>query len=285
MDEKKSLFQKIGSFAAGKGFYVILFACFATIGVSAYMLVHGGPQSDTSGGTGVSDGTEYEAAQLPYAPAPATGYEAGAERTPQPVPPAQSTQPTPPAQSGARVDASAKDPAPATAPAAEPAPAAAPENTSAPAEAEIAGDDGAAASAPVKPLEFVRPLAGEIIFPYSIDELVYNATMGDWRVHDGIDIAGVIGTKVVSVADGEVADIVDDDLLGTTVSIDHGRGIVSRYSNLASVPAVQKGDKIAMGAVIGSIGDTALGEAGEPSHLHFSMTKDGKSVDPAEYLK
>lgn len=38
------------------------------------------------------------------------------------------------------------------------------------------------------------------------------------------------------------------------------------------------------GDVIGSLGKTAIAESGEASHLHLSMTKDGVSVDPLEYL-
>ena len=108
--------------------------------------------------------------------------------------------------------------------------------------------------------------------------------MGDWRTHDGIDIAGMIGAKVVAAADGTVTDVRNDDLLGTTVVIDHGDGLVSVYANLAKVPVVKTGDKVAMGAVIGAIGDTAIGETNETTHLHFAMTKDNLPVDPIKYL-
>ena len=37
------------------------------------------------------------------------------------------------------------------------------------------------------------------------------------------------------------------------------------------------------GAVIGAVGTTAAAESGQP-HLHFAVTKDGKAVDPNEYL-
>ena len=38
-----------------------------------------------------------------------------------------------------------------------------------------------------------------------------------------------------------------------------------------------------IGAVIGAVGTTAAAESGQP-HLHFAVTKDGKAVDPNEYL-
>ena len=39
-----------------------------------------------------------------------------------------------------------------------------------------------------------------------------------------------------------------------------------------------------IGAVIGSIGDTALCEVGQGTHLHFAVTVDGAGVDPLAYL-
>ena len=88
----------------------------------------------------------------------------------------------------------------------------------------------------------------------------------------------------MAAAKGTVAEVYEDDLLGTTVVIDHGEGLKSTYSNLAATPTVAAGDSVNMGDVIGSVGNTAIGETGEVIHLHFAMTKDGVSVDPAEYL-
>ncbi|MGE4485682.1 MAG: peptidoglycan DD-metalloendopeptidase family protein [Oscillospiraceae bacterium] len=50
------------------------------------------------------------------------------------------------------------------------------------------------------------------------------------------------------------------------------------------MPTVKIGDTVRMGTVIGAVGDTAVGETGEVAHLHFAVTLDGASVDPAEYL-
>jgi murein DD-endopeptidase MepM/ murein hydrolase activator NlpD len=144
--------------------------------------------------------------------------------------------------------------------------------------------DGKTAPAMAKQLTYVWPVVGDIAVVYSVDELIYNETMSDWRTHDGIDIAGTIGTKVIAAADGTVADVITDDLLGTTVIIDHGNGLKSVYANLAKTPVVKKGDKVAVGAVLGAIGDTAIGETNEAAHLHFAMTKDNLPADPIKYL-
>ena len=36
--------------------------------------------------------------------------------------------------------------------------------------------------------------------------------------------------------------------------------------------------------VLGSVGGTAIAESALASHLHFSMSLDGSTVDPLEYL-
>ena len=131
---------------------------------------------------------------------------------------------------------------------------------------------------------FTWPLKGEVIYDFSLEVLAYDETMGDWRTHSGLDIAAVVGTEVSAVSSGTVEQVYQDDLMGTTVMINHGDGLRSIYSNLASVPTVAEGDTISTGTVIGSVGNTALAEGERPAHLHLEMTKDGLAVDPVWYL-
>jgi len=133
-------------------------------------------------------------------------------------------------------------------------------------------------------MTFVWPLAGDVAVGYAVDTLLYDKTMGDWRAHPALDITGAIGTKVMAVADGVVKDVYNDDPLGTTVVIEHTGGLESVYANLAGTPTVKVGDKVTMGAVIGAIGDTAIGETNEVTHLHFAMTLNGAPADPGDYL-
>lgn len=131
---------------------------------------------------------------------------------------------------------------------------------------------------------YIRPVNGEIDGAYAMTELVWNPTMRDWRTHDGVDLTAALGTQVKAAAAGEVTACYEDDLYGTTVEIRHGGGLQSVYSNLAATPTVSVGDRVTAGQVIGAVGDTALGESGQVCHLHFSMRKDGESVDPGSYL-
>lgn len=131
---------------------------------------------------------------------------------------------------------------------------------------------------------FVWPVNGEVITPHAMDTLLYNKTMKDWRTHNGLDIAADVGTTVMAIAGGTVTDLYQDDCYGTTVVIEHRDGISSSYSNLAEVPAVSIGDTLAVGDIIGSVGKTALWEAGEQPHLHLSVTTNGECADPVALL-
>ena len=131
---------------------------------------------------------------------------------------------------------------------------------------------------------FYWPLSGRVERPFSSEALSYDRTMADWRTHEGLDIAAGLGTRVCAAADGSVEQVYTDERYGVTVVLYHGGGLRSISANLAAAPTVQAGDEVRVGDVIGAVGDTALMEQGDVSHLHFSMTLDGQPVDPADYL-
>jgi len=132
--------------------------------------------------------------------------------------------------------------------------------------------------------KFVMPVLGKITFDYAMDKLVYSKTLEDWRTHSGIDIAADRGTPVKAVAKGVVSEVKNDPRFGVTIIIEHSNGIKTVYSNLASAEMVHPNQKIEQGEIIGSVGDTAIFESAEQSHLHFEVLKDNEPVDPKKYL-
>ena len=127
-------------------------------------------------------------------------------------------------------------------------------------------------------------MKGEIVAGFSVEALAYNETMGDWRTHNGLDIAADRGAQVLAAAAGTVSALYQDDLMGTVVEVDHGQGLVSQYANLAATPTVKVGDAVSTGTIIGSVGGTAALESGLASHIHYALLKEGCPVDPADYL-
>jgi murein DD-endopeptidase MepM/ murein hydrolase activator NlpD len=83
---------------------------------------------------------------------------------------------------------------------------------------------------------------------------------------------------------GTVERVYDDEYLGTTVILRHEGGYETRYCNLTAMPTVKVGDSVKAGDVIGAVGDTAILEAEDKPHLHFQLRKDGKAIDPSDFL-
>lgn len=136
-----------------------------------------------------------------------------------------------------------------------------------------------------EPKLVVSPLNGTVLTVFAVDELVYNETFEDWRTHDGIDISATAGTTVLAASSGTVLSVKQDDMMGTTVVIDHGNGYQTTYANLQSQPTVEAGDDVSAGQIIGAVGTTAAAESAQGPHLHFSVAKDGDAVDPNVYLE
>ena len=132
---------------------------------------------------------------------------------------------------------------------------------------------------------FIKPVDGEIIRNFSIDSLVYSQTLKEWVVHTGIDIKAEKKTIVKASADGEVKLIKEDPRYGLTVVIEHVNGYESIYSNLLTAEFVNEGETIKQGQTIGTIGDTAVFEILDESHLHFEILKDGEYLNPNKYIE
>ena len=133
-------------------------------------------------------------------------------------------------------------------------------------------------------MKTAAPVAGETVAEFAVDCLGYNETTRDWRTHHGVDIAAEAGTTVCAAADGTVYSVYEDESLGTTVVITHDGGYTTKYASLAEEVSVEPGSTVTMGQAIGTVGNTALLENSLAPHVHFSVTCNGTSVDPQEFL-
>ena len=133
--------------------------------------------------------------------------------------------------------------------------------------------------------QVISPLDGTTVTVFSTTELMYDETMADWRTHNGLDIQAAEGDSVKTAADGTVLSVKDDELMGTTVVIEHADGYTTQYSSLMAEPPVSEGQQVSAGDIIGCVGTTAAAESSMGAHLHFSVSKDGQIIDPGEYVK
>ena len=135
-------------------------------------------------------------------------------------------------------------------------------------------------------LNFIQPVEGEILKTFSGEELVYSETMNDYRTHTGIDIISSDSAPVYSSESGKITDIQKHPLWGNCITVDHENDYTTCYKNLSdSLPeGIEVGSYVSKGGLLGSVGSTALVEAGEQPHIHFEMYVNGEPVDPIEYL-
>ena len=132
--------------------------------------------------------------------------------------------------------------------------------------------------------QVVSPLDGTTVTVFSMTELLYDTTMADWRTHDGIDVQAEEGAAVKTAAGGTVQSVTDDELMGTTVVINHEGGYSTRYSSLQKDVPVTAGQQVVAGEVIGRVGTTSAAESQMGPHLHFSVSRDGAVIDPRDYV-
>lgn len=246
----------------GPGFYIALLLCLTIAGVSGYMILFGGSN------TADPSLTEPDHTVL------ATPPSSGSSPAEPDLGPAQDTLAQAPMPTEYEVGGPPKTediPAdPPEMPEVEVAPAMEVDTT--PVEAE-------------PPQLVVHPLRGEVLAAFSVDALAYDKTMGDWRTHDGKDIAAAAGTQVMAASAGTVLSVTSDPLMGTTVTLSHKGGYQTIYSNLQAQPNVSAGDTVSAGQVIGAVGTTAIAESALGPHLHFAVTQDGDAVDPDTFLQ
>lgn len=124
-----------------------------------------------------------------------------------------------------------------------------------------------------------------VINPYSGGELVKSETLGVWKTHDGVDLAADLGTAVSSIMKGTVTEVKNDPLWGICVTIDHGDGAVGYYCGLDENVNVKTGQTVAMGEIIGKVGNTADAECKLAPHLHLAVTVAGAYTDPIKFIE
>lgn len=136
-----------------------------------------------------------------------------------------------------------------------------------------------------KELKFSVPLKGDISKDYADTNLVYSETLKEWTTHYGIDIKADKGSAVAASEAGTVKSIKDDPRYGLSVTIEHGSGYETVYSNLLSAEFVSEGKTVKKGQTIGTVGSSAAFEVTDEPHLHFEMILNGNNVNPTTYWK
>lgn len=99
--------------------------------------------------------------------------------------------------------------------------------------------------------------------------------------HTGTDMACPTGTPILASMSGKVTTTGINRVYGNYVIIDHGNGYQTLYAHMSKIIAT-KGQWVSQGTRIGLVGSTGYSTG---PHLHFTVYKNGKLVDPLSVLK
>lgn len=100
--------------------------------------------------------------------------------------------------------------------------------------------------------------------------------------NSGVDYSKSTSFDVVSILDGTVINVKEDNILGTTVEIRHNNELISIYQSLSNV-TVKKDDTVLQGQIIGKSGTNNINKELK-EHLHFELYYKGMVVNPEEYF-
>lgn len=100
--------------------------------------------------------------------------------------------------------------------------------------------------------------------------------------NSGVDYSKSTSFDVVSILDGTVINVKEDNILGTTVEIRHNNELISIYQSLSNI-TVKKDDTVLQGQIIGKSGTNNINKELK-EHLHFELYYKGMVVNPEEYF-
>ena len=103
---------------------------------------------------------------------------------------------------------------------------------------------------------------------------------GHRRMHNGLDMAGPMGTPIYATADGIVGRAQWVNGYGNFIEVNHGGGMQTRFGHLSQL-LVQQGARVEKGQLIGRMGSTGRSTG---SHLHYEVRIDGRPVNPTPFL-
>ena len=116
----------------------------------------------------------------------------------------------------------------------------------------------------------------------SVQEKSLNVRDNTYYQNTGIDYTADEIFDVVTILNGEVINVKEDDQVGKTVEIKHQNGIISIYQSLSEI-AVNKGDIVYQGQLIGKSGTNLIDEE-LGNHLHLEILENGNPVNPTNYI-
>jgi murein DD-endopeptidase MepM/ murein hydrolase activator NlpD len=140
-------------------------------------------------------------------------------------------------------------------------------------------------SPPPPSISFVMPLDEiDIAQEASLTKLVYNPTLKEWRTVNGVIFKAQDGVNIKAVAQGVVTKVDDTLLQGTVITIDHGNDMTSTYMSLKEEAAVEVGQTVEAGQVLGQASNRLKQYQHFEDQLYLEMREANSLIDPMTLL-
>lgn len=127
------------------------------------------------------------------------------------------------------------------------------------------------------------PVLGEIVMDYSSDQFIFDSTLNLYRTNDTINIASAVGSNVRAAAEGVVTSVFYERRDGNSITIDHGNGWETTYSQLGDI-VVSEGDVVVAGQIIGQVGDPSIFTSSLGDNVGFRVSLNESTVNPLSVL-
>lgn len=125
----------------------------------------------------------------------------------------------------------------------------------------------------------VRPVSGEVIMHFNMDNTVYFKTLDQYKYNPAVVFSVEEGSPVTACADGQVVKIFNNEEIGVAVVLDLGNGYEATYGQLATY-SVGIGDYVQANQIFATVGRPTKYYVEEGNNLYFAMEKDGVAVNP-----
>ncbi|MDR2397919.1 MAG: M23 family metallopeptidase [Spirochaetaceae bacterium] len=125
---------------------------------------------------------------------------------------------------------------------------------------------------------FIYPIRGRLTSPFGWRN---DPISGVRRYHAALDLAAATGTPIKAAMDGRISTVGVNSVFGKYIIMSHTNGYQTMYAHMSAF-SVTQGAMVTQGTKIGEVGSTGYSTG---PHLHFAIFKNGRAVNPLDFLK
>jgi murein DD-endopeptidase MepM/ murein hydrolase activator NlpD len=133
------------------------------------------------------------------------------------------------------------------------------------------------------PNTILKPSAGSVLIPFSMDGSVYFATLDQYKYSPAVVLSAEEGSPVTAGAEGQVAYVASSGEIGNYIVLDLGDGYQAIYGQLRDIQ-FESGNYVNAGDVLGFVAAPTKYYSVEGANVFLQLQKDGVPLNPEDYF-